>query len=156
EGSFDLAFCLIDSFRHLTTEPAAERHLRAVARALRPGAVYVVGLDVTGGMGPDTSREEWKMSRDGVRVHGVVGGLGDVDPETRIETMRVRLDVRDHGRRRVIESFQPLRVWSPAELEALVGRSGFRIDACFDRRYDLDAPLPLEAVDGSAVLVLGR
>jgi SAM-dependent methyltransferase len=156
-GSFDLALCLIDSFRHLTTHEAALGHMRSIAGALRPGAVYVLGLDVTGGMQADTSTEDWEMTRGDVRVAGTVGGLGDVDPNTRIETMRVQLDIRDRGKRRKIESFQPLRVYSAQDLQDLFREEGsFEAVACFDRRYNLEDPRPLDSIRGSAVLVLRR
>ena len=71
EQSFDLAFCLVDSFRYLTSEAAARSHLSAVGRALRPGAVYVLGFEIDG----DASTEEW--SRGGIRAR--VGRLGDAD-----------------------------------------------------------------------------
>jgi SAM-dependent methyltransferase len=43
---FDAAFCLINSFRHLMTEGAAREHLRRVLGLLKPGGVYVVGVDL--------------------------------------------------------------------------------------------------------------
>lgn len=156
-GSFDLAHCLIDSFRHLLTEEEARGHLRAVARALAPGAVYVLGFEVTGDMAPDASVEEWAAERDGIRVEGYVTGLGDADPDTRIETGHFRMDVRRGGRHERIESFLPLRVYSRRQLEDLVdGEGSFEIAAVFDRSYDLARPVELDEIAGSAVLVLKR
>jgi SAM-dependent methyltransferase len=41
---YDAAVCLLDSFRHLLTEADALAHLQAVARAVRSGGVYLLGL----------------------------------------------------------------------------------------------------------------
>jgi len=155
-GAFDLAYCLIDSFRHLLDADAARAHLAGVARALRPGGVYVLGLDVTGGLEAELSREEWDMTRGDVHVKGLVEGLGDADPASGLETMRVVLDVRHGRRRRRLESRQPLRVYDPAGLRTLVAAAGLELAACFDRSYDLAAGRALEDVGGSAVLVLRR
>lgn len=159
EGSIDLAYCLIDSFRHLLTEEAARGHLRAVARALRPGGLYVLGFDVTGGLTPEDSLEEWESRRGPIHVAGRIEVLGDADRARRVETMRVELTVRERGTTRTIESLQPLRTYSHAQARALLERAtdgALELAAVFDRRYDLDRPMALEAIDGSAVFILRR
>lgn len=155
--SFDLAHCLIDSFRHLLTENSARGHLRAVARALRNGAVYVLGLEVAGDLPHDVSVDEWTAERDGVRIEGYTTCLGDADPDTRIETGHFRMDVYRGDRHERIESFQPMRVYSRRQIEDLVdGEGSFEIAAVFDRGYDLACPVELDEIAGSAVLVLRR
>lgn len=156
-GAFDLAYTLIDSFRHLLTEDAARGCLLGVARALRPGGVFVLGFDITGGLSREDSLEEWETTRDGIHVKGRIEVLGDADPVRRVETMAVRLDVRDRGRARTIESRQPLRTYGPAQALALLASvDELEVAGIFDRRYDLDAPQRVERIDGSAVFVLRR
>lgn len=156
-ASFDLAHCLIDSFRHLVTEEEARGHLRAVARALVPGAVYVLGLEVSGDLEGDASVEEWTVERDGLRIEGYVTSLGDADPDTRVETGHFRMDVYRGGRYERVESFQPLRVYSRRQFEDLIDLEGsFEIAAVFDRSYDLENPIELDEISGSAVVVLRR
>ena len=46
-GTFDLAHCLVSTFKYLLTEAAARAHLRSVARALRPGGVYALGFHLS-------------------------------------------------------------------------------------------------------------
>ena len=46
-GRFDLAHCLVSTFKYLLTEDAARGHLRSVARALRPGGIYCLGFHLT-------------------------------------------------------------------------------------------------------------
>jgi SAM-dependent methyltransferase len=154
EGAFDLAYCLIDSFRHLLTEEAARAHLAGVARALGPGGLYVLGFDVTGDLPRDVSRDAWGHERDGTRVDGEVRCLGD--RAAGVETMEVTLDIRRGGLRERCQSFQPMRVYARRDVERLAAAGGFRISAVFDRGYDLGRPVSLDAVAGSAVLVLAR
>ncbi len=82
--------------------------------------------------------------------------LGDDDPDTRIETLRVQLDVA--GER--TECFQPMRSYTVAQATALVRAEGsFELAAAFDRRYDIDAPRPFldpSVSSGSVVLVLRK
>ena len=149
KGSFDLAFNLIDSFRHLLTEERAARHLSSIGRALAPGAIYVLGLDVTGDLPGDVSFEKWDR-------HGVsccVGGFGDADPSSRLETLHAQLTAAGE----VVEEFYPMRVYGTRDLEDLIdGEGSFEIAGVFDRHYDLDRSIELSEVCGSAVLVLRR
>ena len=157
EGAFDFAFNLIDSFRHLLTEEAARSHLAAVARALRPGAVYVLGLDVTGDMARPPAAEEWEMERDGVRVAGTVRTLGDVDGETRVETMETRCTVHRGGTSTTVEVYSPLRVYGRSDLEDLLRAEGsFEVAAVCDRHYDTARTVDPARLEGSAVLVLRK
>jgi hypothetical protein len=163
-ASFDLAYCLIDSFRHLLREDDACAHLRRMAGALEPGAVYVLGFDVYGDVPyGDTSATEWTSERDGVRVDGCVRGLGDADPATRIETVHVRMRVRrtagacDGTREEVVEDFFPMRVYRRRDLRALLAREGsFRIAAACDPLHDVTRTIDFDTCAGSVLLVLVR
>jgi len=153
DGSFDLAFNLIDSFRHLRTEEAAQAHLRGTARVLRPGAAYVLGFEINGDLPADTQRDEWSLERDGRTASGFVEGLGDFDPDARTETMRVAYEV--DGERH--EFFHVMRTYTRRQAEDLIdGEGSFEIAAAFDRSYDLDRPVELDEIEGSAVLVLRK
>jgi SAM-dependent methyltransferase len=148
--SFDLAFCLIDSFRYLLTEEAARAHVRAVARALAPGGVYVLGLEVTGDLDADATADAWGHARRGTRVDGEVRCLGD--RAGRVETIRVRLDIRRGSQVERVEDFEPMRVYSRADLRALFAGS-FEIAGAF-RCYDLLRPVPFGTIERGAALVL--
>ncbi|MEZ6184605.1 MAG: class I SAM-dependent methyltransferase [Planctomycetota bacterium] len=150
-GSLDFAYCLIDSFRHLQCEAEGRAHLAAVARALRPGGVYVLGFDVETGRDPDDTWETWSMRRGGIEVAAKLY-VSSHGPE--FEAMHVNLEIDDNGRRRELGHVSLLRRWTPSAVEDAVAAAGFELVACFDRRYDLDTPRPLATVPGSAVLVL--
>ncbi|MHC4937760.1 MAG: class I SAM-dependent methyltransferase [Planctomycetota bacterium] len=153
EGSFDLAFNLIDSFRHLRSEQAAHDHLRCTARALRAGAVYVLGLEINGDIPADVHRDEWELSRDGHTIKGFVEGVGDTDPASRTETMRIAYEFDGEPR----EYFHTMRTYTRLQMEELIDdEASFEIAAVFDRHYDLEKPIELSEVAGSAVLVLRK
>lgn len=157
DGAFDFAFNLIDSFRYLLTKDDACRHLRCMARALAPGAVYVLGFDVTGGGPPDVSRSQWETERSGIRVKGDVGGLGDRDSTSGIETVRVLIDVERNGQAEHLEDLQSMRVYSPEDVRDLIDLEGsFEIVSVHERGYDIDTRVDLDTLYGSAVLVLRR
>jgi SAM-dependent methyltransferase len=157
-STFDLAFSLIDSFRHLPTRAEARAHLRGVARVLRPGAVYVLGFDLTGHRPADVSVDRWRVEHDGASVEGAVGGLGDRDPATRLETVRAAVEVRRDGAlERRVESLWPMRVWSPVEFEELLDEDEcFEPVACFRGDYRMAEPVELAELAGSSLIVLRR
>ena len=152
-GSFDLAFNLIDSFRHLRDEESAFGHLRCVAHALRAGAVYVLGFEINGDIPADTARDEWEGERDGVSVRGFVEGLGDPDADSRSETMRVAYEADGHTR----DFVHTMRTYTRRQIEDLIdSEASFEIEAVFDRNYDLQSPIEISEAAGSAVLVLRK
>ena len=65
---FDLVHCLLGSFRYLGDGRDARAHLRAVAGALRPGGLYVLGLHLADLGAPSPTRERWVGERGGLRV----------------------------------------------------------------------------------------
>src|SRR5204863_8425440 len=42
----DAAYCVLNTFRHLLTEQAARGHLECIAGSLRPGGIYVLGMNL--------------------------------------------------------------------------------------------------------------
>ncbi|MHC4859119.1 MAG: class I SAM-dependent methyltransferase, partial [Planctomycetota bacterium] len=70
----DSAYMLIDTIRHLTTRRALRRHFRCMREAIRPGGVYVLGLDLAD---PDANGpvagQSWTMERGERRVTCSVG-----------------------------------------------------------------------------------
>jgi SAM-dependent methyltransferase len=153
DGAFDLAFNLIDSFRHLLAERDARSHLRCTARALRAGAVYLLGLEIDGDLPSERRIDRWESVRDGRRALGSVEALGDADPDTRTETIRVAYTIDGAAR----EFFFPVRTYTRRQFEDLVDDEGsFEIAAVIGRDYDVGLPIELSEVAGSAVVVLRR
>ncbi|MHC4223008.1 MAG: class I SAM-dependent methyltransferase [Planctomycetota bacterium] len=158
EGRFDLAFCLIDSFRHLLTEDAAANHLRCMAQALRPGAIYALGFELTGDLPGDVAVDQWTRRRGDFEIQGRFRGLGDDDPVSRLETAHASLAATRGSQTEHIEDFYPMRLYSRRDfLDLLESEGSFEIAASFgDRRYDVDSPTAYEQIAGSTVLILRR
>jgi hypothetical protein len=60
----DLAFNVLSTFRHLMTDRQALSHLRLTAKALNPGGIFILGLDLAR-YGQDFPDEETWVTRRG-------------------------------------------------------------------------------------------
>ena len=67
-GAFDLAHCLVSTFKYLLSERDSRSHLRAVARALRPGGIYLLGLHLSRYGASRKAHERWTVERGGAEV----------------------------------------------------------------------------------------
>lgn len=154
---FDLAYCLVSTFKHLRTEHEARAHLRRVAECLRPGGVYVLGFHLTdyGDRRPD--QERWTGRRDGVTVTYTI----DSQPpnrRARFERMHAELVVRTEGDATpsVYRSDWKFRTYNVRQFDRLIRTvSDLELIAVHDFDYDpepRDEPLGEERLDVVAVL----
>jgi len=152
--SFDLAHCLISTFRHLLDESAAQDTLRCVARALRPGGVFVLGLHLTEYDWDRRQRERWVAEREGTRV---VCNIQSWPPDRRKrrERVRARLTVEERGKVERTESEWDFRTYDARQLRRLL-RSVPELEhvTTYDFNYDEERELDDEQLD--CVLVLRR
>ena len=86
----DAAFCLLNSFRHLLTEAAAKSHLEAVARSLRPGGIYILGLHLVPPDAYDDAIERWRTRRGATQISTDLRVTAS-DRRRRVETLQVSL-----------------------------------------------------------------
>ena len=116
---FELACCLLSSFRYLLSERAARMHLRHVARALVPGGLYVIGIDLTDYSRKGCQHERW-TGRAGRT--SVTWNLHCWPPqrEGRRERLRARLDVLGRSERQRWESSWCFRTYDDEELRRTV------------------------------------
>ena len=132
---FDLALCWWGSFGYFSDEEN-RRHVRAVARALKPGGVFALDLHSAETLFPSFARQTWS-EREGVAVLSA----NHYDTETgRVETEWTLHDGAGGRPRRATSS---IRVYTLHELRALFLAEGF--SEC--RAYgDLEgAPFELDA-----------
>lgn len=164
----DFAFCLINTFRHLHSDDAALEHLASVDRALRPGGVYALGLNITRyGLESDTE-DTWDARRGSCAVTQVVQYLppgmreddGPRPEQARRETVINHLVVTTPSEERHLDSVYDLRCYSPREWWELIERSPFRIEAVVDETgRDLAEPEPdgpVEDIPGGYALYILR
>lgn len=153
---FDMAHCLVSSFKHMMTESEASLHLKLMADVLRPGGVYVLGLHVSEYANRSSTLERWKVKRDGYHI---ICNIRTWPPnsKTRNARMRARLTVQELGQLKQLESNWVTRTYGPRQLKKLIGSEPrFEILCCHDFDYDIERNIPLEGEQLDLVLILRK
>lgn len=155
-GRFELAHCLVSTFKYLLTERAAQAHLECVARALVPGGVYVLGLHLTDYTRRSRTRERWVVERAGTRVVCNIQ-TWPADRRARLEKVRSRLAVSQDGQERRSETVWSFRTYDARQVRRLLRRvHALEHVATYDFAYDLDAPCTFGEDQEDTILVLRR
>jgi hypothetical protein len=153
---FDLAFCLLSSFRYLLTESDAREHLECVARCLRRGGIYALGLHLTQYEWDRVQRERWVAEKGGTRVVCNLQSWPPAEGERR-ERLRSRLVVEEGGRTERLETHWDFRTYDARELtELLAAVPELEHVATYDFTYDLERTRPLDDEQLDCLLVLRR
>lgn len=81
----DVAICLMDSIRALTTDAMWQTHLASVERCLHPGGLYLIDCWVASACDPAQAiSERWEQEEDGLRVAVQYHQFAEtLDPQTR-------------------------------------------------------------------------
>lgn len=154
---FDLAHCLVTTFKYLLTEEDALACLERVAAALKPGGLFVLGLHLTSYKNQKIGHERWVETRDGVEVVCNTR-TWPADPKTRLEKLRNRLKITPPGEdSRTQETIWKFRTYNAAELRSLIEKAPeFELVACHDFHCDPDSTRRLNDAYSDLVLVLRR
>lgn len=129
---FDLAWCPINSIRHLLTDREIQGHLRCVRRHMRAGARYVVELDLFAPQRPAAGTPDrgiWSMDRgDGSVVHA--SWLREsVDAARMMCSERATIQLTRHGRVvRQLSHVYTMRLWRVDEVMRFASISGFEVE----------------------------
>lgn len=153
---FDLAHCLVSTFKYLTSESAAAQHLDRVAGALRRGGIYVLGFHLSEYGVTSRTRERWVARRGGTEVTCNIQ-IWPPDRRTRREQVRSRLIVRQGARERRFETEWQFFTYDAAQVRRLLARVP-RLEhvATYDFTYATDAPRDLHDGQLDIVLILRR
>jgi hypothetical protein len=157
-GPFDLAHCLLSTFKYLLTEDHACAHLQRIARVLAPGGLYVIGLHLTDYHRRTNETETWREEEGGIRVTCQTI-TRPPDPKKRVEALRNRLHVKHQGIRKLenLETNWVCRTYDLAQLKSLLARvPELNLVACYDFNHDIHTPCDLESTDGDPVLILQK
>jgi len=130
-NSFDAAFSLIGTFRHLLQESDALRHLRLTARSLRPGGVYVVGLDLVDYSDNLPDEEGWEVVHRGRRLRHMYLTLPP-DRKRRLERIVNFITAETRRGDRVLQDEYDLRSYDAAQWRALIDKSPFSLGGVYD------------------------
>jgi SAM-dependent methyltransferase len=152
DSAFDAAYSLIGTFRHLPHDRDALRHLRLTAAALRPGGVYVIGLDLVDYDDCPPDEEGWEVIRRGRRLRHLYETL---PPRRRLRCERVInfITVETRGGDRVLQDETRLRSYDLPQWRALIARSPFRLAGAATAN---GAPLRLSRRTRYALFVLKK
>jgi SAM-dependent methyltransferase len=120
----DAAICMQDSQGHLLTNEQILAHLRAVARALRPGGLYVFDRYMASSWTNPARSWSWSKRRGRLIVRASFSALNDVDPVSQIFRERMELEAVENGTRRVYRQTHRSRMVFPQELKSLVALAG--------------------------------
>ncbi len=117
---------MMESLTHLLTNDQVVAHLRAVARSLRAGGVYVIEMAHPAGIWRDNLPNRWSASAEDMQVDIVFGLREDpYDWITQQWTVTTQLTIREPGQpERFVEERNNHRWYQPQELAALIALSG--------------------------------
>lgn len=153
---FDVAHCLVSTFKYLLSEAHARAHLECVARSLAPGGIYVLGFHLSEYEVDKRTRERWVVRDGGIEVVCNIQSWPP-DQRKRLERVRSRLRVTEQGRERRTETYWDFRTYDASQVRRLL-RSVPALEhlATYDFTYDLDAPRELDDDQLDLVLVLRK
>lgn len=152
----DLAFNTFNTFRHLTTEEAAVRHLESVAASLRRGGIYVLGMHLLPPDADPSCIERWSARHARTSVHMSLRVVS-FDRRRRLEVIRFTMRVRDGKKDLRLRSDYPYRIYTAAQFRQLLRKvPSFELRDVFDFWYEIDKPLKLNDDLGDAVFVLQK
>jgi SAM-dependent methyltransferase len=152
----DVAYNTFDSFRHLLTENAAQRHLQCVADSIRPGGLYILGLHL---LPPDAAEEcieRWHEQQGASRIAVTLRVLS-TDRRRRLETLRVNMLARRGAREvRVRDEFS-LRMYTADQFRRLLKKvPDWELCDVYDFWYEIEHPLVLNDEISDTVFILRR
>jgi SAM-dependent methyltransferase len=141
---FDVAHCLVSTFKYLRTGKAARDHLKCVARSLRSGGIYLLGFHLSDYTWPFCQHERWVNERDGVRVVCNIRSWPP-NPVKRRELVRSRLRIEEGGRVKLAETTWWFRTYDAPQVRRLLATvPQFEHLATYDFCYDWTRPRELD------------
>lgn len=153
---FDLAHCLVSTFKYLLDERSAQSHLRCVSESLKVGGLYALGFHLSDYDDARCSRERWFGQRDDINV---ICNIQSWPPErrTRLEDVRSRLVVRHGNKTMRTETTWQFRAYNAAQVKRLL-KSVPTLEhvATYDFTYDLKKPRQLDDNQLDTLLILRR
>jgi len=150
----DLGFNMINSFRHLNTEALAIGHLQCMARAIRDGGIYVLGIHLVPLAGDPCESETWSATRGHLTVNSDLW-LTERKLEERYEEYAMQYDIYTPTRQFRIRDKLRFRTYTAEQFCQLIHRvDGLNVEAVFDFQYDLSEPVHLDDRTEDAIFIL--
>jgi SAM-dependent methyltransferase len=124
ERPVDAAICMQDSQGHMLTNARLVAHLRAVARAVKRGGLYIFDRYMASSWTNPARSWSWSKRRGRLIVRASFSALNDVDPVSQIFRERMTLEAIENGTRRLYRQSHLSRMVFPQELRTLVELAG--------------------------------
>jgi SAM-dependent methyltransferase len=159
EGTYDAAFCFMDTFRFLLTNEEILAHLRAVANLLVPGGLYLTDFWVPSQwdkIGNEIHQWEQTEGDTTVRVF-YLQHPDSIDPITQTFEDELVFEVHEAGRTREIRGgAMRTRLILPQEFRALVEGSGVFTLLASHGDFDLTKPFTRDSLSWRMISVLKK
>lgn len=153
---YDLAHCLVSTFKYLLTEEDATACLNRVSQALKPGGIFVLGLHLSNYGTASEEHERWTASRDDIHVVCNTH-TWPPDRKTRLENLRTRLKIVHGARHHVQETRWQFRTYNARQLKNLLSKvPELELQMCYDFTYDVEQPRKLDDSYPDIILVLRK
>lgn len=153
---FDAAFNMINSFRHLPSEKAANAHLRCMTDAVAKGGLYVLGIHLTPTIGPRVDREEWVGRRGNLAVISTLWSEA-IDTKKRNERVGMTFDVYTPTRQFRIADEMDYRTYTAGQIQNLLKRfPEWEVAAIHDFCYEMETTVELGPETEDVVFVLRK
>ncbi len=155
-GKFDLAHCLVSTFKYLLTEEDARGHLQSVARALRPGGVYALGFHLSWYDYREKTHEKWKAEKDGAHVECTISGW-PANRKTRREKVQAKMKVLEDGVEKRAKTTWEFRSYDAAQVRSLI-ESVPELEhvETYDFHYEIDEPQVFSDEQCDTLLILRK
>jgi len=158
-GTFDLATCLMDTFRFLLTNDEILRHLRVVSRHLSPGGLYVTDFWIPTRWDQIANEVyQWEQSQDGTTVRVFyLQHPESIDLVNQTFEDQLVFTIEEDGTSREIRGERArTRLIMPQEFRALVEASAaFDVVGTF-ADFDFERPLESSPISWRMVSVLKK
>lgn len=154
--SVDAAFNTINSFRHLPTEATAVAHLQCMARALRKGGIYILGLHLEPTKGERIQEEGWTARKGHLMINSYMWSKG-VDRKRRMEMLGMLLDVYTPTKHMQIEDHMEYRTYTHAQFQSLMRKvPELKIAEIYDFAYDINQMIKIKPTTEDVVFILEK
>ena len=158
-GTFDAAYCFMDTFRFLLTNEEILAHLKAVAARLAPGGLYLLDFWVPSEWDKLANEiHQWEQTEGETTVRVFyLQHPESVDPVTQTFEDELVFEVTERDRTQEIKGGRTrTRLLMPQEFAALVDGSGaFTLLGTYGE-FDLDRPLSRESLSWRMISVLKK
>lgn len=159
EGTFDAAYCFMDTFRFLLTNEEIIKHLREVADRLVPGGLYLTDFWIPVQWDQISNEiHQWEQTEGGMTVRVFyLQHPETIDPVEQTFEDELVFEIIENGQRQEIRGGRTrTRLILPQEFKALVEASQVFDFAGSYGEFDLSRPLDASSLSWRMISVLKK